>query len=883
MDNMGYSNDIVASNSGSSDNGVIGDFLTDDDVVAAGEGNNSASISTELNVSDSHFSKSATYFKVTLKDKSGNALINQLVSLSLEGKSYSAYTDVNGIALIKANALKMGTYVAVVNYAGSANYSSSSISRSVKVFSSAIGKDVSKYYGYTSTYKVTFWKDCDPLANTKVTFKINGKKYTKTTDANGVAKLNIKRLPAGKYTISTTNPYSGEKIYNSVVVKKDKTTIKPKSKSVIPNVQSSVKLLLKSKHKVLIKNAKVSFKYNNKTVTAKTNKKGIATIPISPLKEGSYKISYKFDGTKNYYSDSGKGYLTVNYPSTKLTASALKMNYNDGSKFKAKLTNNGKAFANKVIKFKINGKSLKAKTNSKGIAKVAIGDIAPGTYKMKYAYSSKGSYGYASGSKNVVISKAPVVLTANDLVMNYNDGSQYEVTVKDKSGNPLKNVNVKSTIDGAKYSYKTNSKGIAKLNITNGVGYYSIKTSVSDKCYSSDTVTKNILVNGTKIVGNDKIYDQGTNVTYKTKLVDAKDKPLENKTVVFTFEGKSYNKTTNSSGIAEINLGVLSDGDYSINYTYESVSGSSDIQVGKTVTVKQIVAASKKIKTYVEKHGKLPSNVKIGDTKFSISDYLYLASKAIVNINSGKGSKVIIKHVNDPTKPKGASDLGKFTKFVTLAKKIIKYADDKGKMPNYAKTKIGKIGFKGIVYAFSRILNYYGGHSKLPSSVEIKSLNSNAPTKYPSSLAIYLKASTNCQVNNAKIKSVVNKVIKGCKSNKEKATALFNYVRDTISYSFYYDTRYGAVGTLNAKKGNCVDHSHLLVAMFRTANLPARYVHGTCVFSSGGVYGHVWTQVYVDGNWVVADATSSRNSFGKIVNWNTHSYSLKGHFASIAF
>ena len=53
MDNMGYSNDIVASNSGSSDNGVIGDFLTDDDVVAAGEGNNSASISTELNVSDS--------------------------------------------------------------------------------------------------------------------------------------------------------------------------------------------------------------------------------------------------------------------------------------------------------------------------------------------------------------------------------------------------------------------------------------------------------------------------------------------------------------------------------------------------------------------------------------------------------------------------------------------------------------------------------------------------------------------------------------------------------------------------------------------------------------------------------------------------------------
>ena len=146
-----------------------------------------------------------------------------------------------------------------------------------------------------------------------------------------------------------------------------------------------------------------------------------------------------------------------------------------------------------------------------------------------------------------------------------------------------------------------------------------------------------------------------------------------------------------------------------------------------------------------------------------------------------------------------------------------------------------------------------------------------------------MKSSTNCQVGNSAIKSVVNSITSGLTSDYQKAVAIYNYVRDQISYSFYYDTRYGAVGTLNAGTGNCVDQAHLVVAMARTAGLAARYVHGTCVFSSGSTYGHVWAQILVDGNWVVADATSSRNSFGSVVNWNTNSFSLHGIYSGISF
>lgn len=150
-------------------------------------------------------------------------------------------------------------------------------------------------------------------------------------------------------------------------------------------------------------------------------------------------------------------------------------------------------------------------------------------------------------------------------------------------------------------------------------------------------------------------------------------------------------------------------------------------------------------------------------------------------------------------------------------------------------------------------------------------------------MSAYLKDSKNCDVDNSKLKSLVSSLTKGLTTAKQKATAIFNYVRDSISYSFYYDTKYGAVGTYNAKAGNCVDQSHLLVALFRTADLPARYVHGTCTFSSGSTYGHVWTQVLIDGTWTVADATSSRNSLGNIANWNTNSYSLHGKYVSLSF
>ena len=852
----------------------------------------SATSNTTLSVSNTHYSKSATYFKVTLKTGDGKAIANQKVSLKVKGKTYSGSTNKNGVVSVKTASLAIGTYTVTVTYSGSSKYSASSLSKKVKVLSSVKGSDMTKYDGYLSLYEATFWKNTGALAHTKVTFKVNGVSYTKKTDKNGLAKLPV-NLRHGTYVISSTNPYSKEKLSNKLVVKKDSTVLTHGSTKtyISPNKKYTFTVSLKTKHNAVISDQKITFTYNHKKVTTRTNEHGKASITIPGLSKGTYKIFYKFDGNKRFPGSSETGYLYVKSSTTKLSASNLKMDYKDGSKFKVKLTDNNKVLSNKNVKITLNKKTTTVKTNSKGIASLAVGNLKPGTYKVSYSYSSKSSSNYAHGSSKIIISKVTLKMSAKDLTVQHKNGiSKYVVTVKDSKGKAVKDIRVKIKINGVNYVKKTNSSGQAYQDIGLNIGYYAVKSFVSSSCYKSNDVTKHILVDGTKFVAGDKHVSIGTSISYSVKLLNGKKKPIQNKKVTFKCNGKTYTDTTNSKGIAKVKLGVLSAGNHNIKYSDGSYSDSSKISVINKVALKQILDASKNVKSYIEKNHKLPSSVEIGDIKYSTAEYLYLASKAIVHLKSDDKSDISIKDVSNPKNPGSASNMGNLENYLAAAKKVVSAVESNGIAPNSVSSDVGNIGYKGLVYAFARVDAFYNSNGRLPSYVSIDSLSGSSSTSSNvnskntiSNLAAYLAASTNCQVNNTKIKELVTKLTKGLSSDHAKAKAIFNYVRDTISYSFYYDTKYGAVGTLNSKTGNCVDHSHLLVAMYRTANLPARYAHGTCTFSSGSTYGHVWAQVLLGDTWTVSDATSSRNSLGSVANWNTHSYKLQSYSASISF
>ncbi|WP_414468481.1 pseudomurein-binding repeat-containing protein [Methanobacterium sp. ACI-7] len=307
-----------------------------------------------------------------------------------------------------------------------------------------------------------------------------------------------------------------------------------------------------------------------------------------------------------------------------------------------------------------------------------------------------------------------------------------------------------------------------------------------------------------------------------------------------------------------------------------------------TFTFDQITAAAKNVKSYVENNYDLPKYVTVGTTQVSMSDFLRLLVIGTIEIRDGVKAPISLKTVNGPAIPSENLTNGTMgqSDYLDLAKRLKAFIDANGSIPNHATTPLGEMKFESIVYTFSKILGFYNTNSRLPDYVSVdpwSKVSAPAQMEVPAELQSYLAATANCQVNDPRIKALAASITAGKTTAYGKAVAIFNWVRDNLSYSFYYNTKYGAVGALNARTGNCVDTSHLVIALSRAAGLPAKYVHGTCQFTSGSWYGHVWARIWVDGKWYAADATSSRNTFGVVNNWNTATYTLKGTYASLPF
>ena len=124
--------------------------------------------------------------------------------------------------------------------------------------------------------------------NEVVVMKIAGKSYKVKTNSKGYASKTFSLTP-GKYKITTY--YKGSTVKNTITVKK---VLKAKSKTVKKSKRIKYSAVLKTSKGKAIKNKKVTFKIKGKTYSAKTNKKGIATVSFKNLKVGKYPVVVKY-------------------------------------------------------------------------------------------------------------------------------------------------------------------------------------------------------------------------------------------------------------------------------------------------------------------------------------------------------------------------------------------------------------------------------------------------------------------------------------------------------------------------------------------------------------------------------------------------------------
>ena len=112
-----------------------------------------------------------------------------------------------------------------------------------------------------------------------------------------------------------------------------------------------------------------------------------------------------------------------------------------------------------------------------------------------------------------------------------------------------------------------------------------------------------------------------------------------------------------------------------------------------------------------------------------------------------------------------------------------------------------------------------------------------------------------------------NKVIEGCKTDKEKVQAIYSWIIDNITYeidspAYSFDVLYDGVG-------NCLGQAMLLRDMCRVVGIPAVWGDGfvgsmdTWHVSDirNAFIGHAWCYIYVDGEWAFYDTVYGVNGY----------------------
>lgn len=88
-------------------------------------------------------------YKITLKDANSKILANKKVTITFNGKTYTATTDSKGIATFKLKATTTGSKKAYIKFAGDDNYAPTTKTVTLKVI-----KQPSKITAYKKTFKV---------------------------------------------------------------------------------------------------------------------------------------------------------------------------------------------------------------------------------------------------------------------------------------------------------------------------------------------------------------------------------------------------------------------------------------------------------------------------------------------------------------------------------------------------------------------------------------------------------------------------------------------------------------------------------------------------------------------------------------------------------
>ncbi|WP_297980068.1 Ig-like domain-containing protein [uncultured Methanobrevibacter sp.] len=166
--------------------------------------------------------RNGEYFIFQLVDSNGNALANKPILVGFNGHVYNYTTDEKGSAKTQINLGIKGGYTFAVSFLGDEEYNASFAVAKITVNPEPVklttAKKTYKASAKTKTLTATFKTSRGTaIKGKKITFTVNKKTYTATTNAKGVATVKVSLSKKGTY--SFTAKFAGDDRYKAVSVK----------------------------------------------------------------------------------------------------------------------------------------------------------------------------------------------------------------------------------------------------------------------------------------------------------------------------------------------------------------------------------------------------------------------------------------------------------------------------------------------------------------------------------------------------------------------------------------------------------------------------------------------------------------------------------------
>ena len=272
--------------------------------------------------------------------------------------------------------------------------------KSNKKVARLITQDLTKVKGESEPLEVGLYENKTPLVDKDVNISINGVKYNRKTDNDGIARLNI-NLPVGEYDSHITfedSEYEYASTYckvtiNPMLITQDLTMVEKDGNKFNAYVQSDKGDKLS--------NIKVTFSINGKNYERTSDENGVASLNIN-LKAGDYEIKTSCVGVTRENT-----IHISNQPPKKtwMEGTDIDKIYCESTPYQCAVYSDEGRISG-TVNITLNGVTYRRTPDSEGLYKLNI-NLMPGTYALKAEFVGNNKYEPSNVENTVNIKEKP--------------------------------------------------------------------------------------------------------------------------------------------------------------------------------------------------------------------------------------------------------------------------------------------------------------------------------------------------------------------------------------------------------------------------------------------------------------------------------------------